>query len=378
MFHEGVFTMGKRTNTAKWQESTQRWRIDVQKDSERKSFYSSIPGRTGQREANAKADAWLDEGIRNGNTRVSVLFDQWIEELKLRTSTSHWSLYETFKRNYIIPCIGQKKIGSVTEQHLQEVILFAHKNGNKGAGLSAKTLKDIRDCLSAFIKYARKCKVTTLHPEELFIPKTAAKSTRSTLQPEDIKLLFSCDDTQDHRKAVPEWYIHAFRYELMTGMRPGEVIGLMDQDIKDGVCTIRRAINFHNEITEGKNRNAQRSYYIPEIGLCILEDQKKMLRAAGVISPYVFPTPEGDHAIQQTFLKHWRRYRDCNGISKHSLYELRHTWFSVNKSLPTELVKAMGGHSKDFDTFGVYGHVLPGEAQRTADMVNDAFKNLIK
>ncbi len=370
--------MGKRTNTAKWQENTKRWRILVQKDGERRSFYSSIPGRTGQRECNARADAWLDEGIKDSGTRVSSLFDQWVEELKLRTSKSHWRLYETFKRNYIFPCIGQKKIGNITEQHLQEVILYAHKTGNKGAGLSCKTLKDIRDCLSAFMKYARKCKATSLHPEELFIPNTAAKSTRGTLHPDDIKLLFSCDCTQDHRKVIPEWYIHAFRYELITGMRPGEVIGLMDQDVNDGVCTIRRSINFHNEITEGKNKNAQRSYYIPEIGLRILADQKKMLKAAGVISPYIFPAPDGEHAIQQTFLKHWRRYRDHNGISKHSLYELRHTWFSVNKSLPAELVKAMGGHSKDFDTFGVYGHALPGEARRTANLVNDAFQNFIK
>ena len=45
--------MTTRTNTAKW--TGTRWRIDVQKDGTRKSFYSSTPGRTGQREANAKA-----------------------------------------------------------------------------------------------------------------------------------------------------------------------------------------------------------------------------------------------------------------------------------------------------------------------------------
>lgn len=49
--------MGKRTNTAVWQEKQGRWKIDVQKDGKRRSFYSFKPGRTGQREANAKADA---------------------------------------------------------------------------------------------------------------------------------------------------------------------------------------------------------------------------------------------------------------------------------------------------------------------------------
>ena len=39
--------MTTRTNTAKW--TGTRWRIDVQKDGTRKSFYSSTPGRTGQR-----------------------------------------------------------------------------------------------------------------------------------------------------------------------------------------------------------------------------------------------------------------------------------------------------------------------------------------
>ena len=50
--------MGARVNTAIWMESSQRWRIDVQKDGVRRSFYSSKPGRNGQREANRKTDAW--------------------------------------------------------------------------------------------------------------------------------------------------------------------------------------------------------------------------------------------------------------------------------------------------------------------------------
>lgn len=60
----------KRTNTAVWMEKYNRCQIKVQKDGLRKTFYSSTPGRTGQREANAKADAWLDENVIN--TRLNV------------------------------------------------------------------------------------------------------------------------------------------------------------------------------------------------------------------------------------------------------------------------------------------------------------------
>ena len=61
----------KRTNTAKWVESAQRWQINVQKDGVRKTFTSARPGRTGQREANAKADAWLDEGLVSRKVKVA-------------------------------------------------------------------------------------------------------------------------------------------------------------------------------------------------------------------------------------------------------------------------------------------------------------------
>lgn len=70
----------KRTNTAKWVESAQRGQINVQKDGKRKTFTSTKPGRTGQREANAKADAWLDDGLvsrknkERRNIRCGALF----------------------------------------------------------------------------------------------------------------------------------------------------------------------------------------------------------------------------------------------------------------------------------------------------------------
>ena len=63
--------MKKRTNTAFWVEKEKRWCIAVQKNGTRKRFYSSTPGRTGQREANAKADAWLDDSIRDGKKKVA-------------------------------------------------------------------------------------------------------------------------------------------------------------------------------------------------------------------------------------------------------------------------------------------------------------------
>ncbi len=35
------------------------WKVNVQKDGTRKSFYSKLPGRKGQKDCAAKAAAWL-------------------------------------------------------------------------------------------------------------------------------------------------------------------------------------------------------------------------------------------------------------------------------------------------------------------------------
>ena len=44
-----------------------------------------------------------------------------------------------------------------------------------------------------------------------------------------------------------------------------------------------------------------------------------------------------------------------------SLYELRHTYVSVNKEMLEGLKKMTIGHSQDMDTDGIYGHQMAGD-----------------
>ena len=104
--------MGKRTNTAQWIESTQRWRVSVQKDGVRKQFYSSKPGRTGQREANAKADAWLDDGIAARAGRVEDACKAWLHSVEITTSSTNYRPLESRWRCWVLPVLGKKRINS--------------------------------------------------------------------------------------------------------------------------------------------------------------------------------------------------------------------------------------------------------------------------
>lgn len=357
--------MGKRTNTAKWSDKYRRWRIDVQLDGERCSFYSSTPGRTGQREANSKADAWLDDGIRDIGCKVEKLYEAFIASKKAATSRSNWRGIEGRWRNHIKPRIGQKKISRLTENDLQGIIDKAYSEH----GLAAKTLKSLRADVVSFMKYCRREKVTAMVPEDLSIPAAAKRPKKTIVQPHDLIKLFNIDTTIMRGKRVPEKYIHAYRLEVLTGLRPGEINGLEWDDIVGREIHLQRAINYYNETTQGKNENAIRVHYMSELAAAEIEAQREL-------------TGDGKSVFEisclNTYYKHWCRYTDVNKMAATSPYELRHTFVSIAKQLPEGLVKPLVGHSQSMDTFGIYGHEVEGEAEDTAKRVNSLFSNILQ
>ena len=143
----------KRTNTASWDEKNKRWRIAVQKDGVRKNFYSSTPGRNGQREANRKADDWLEKDIQK-RIRSNDALDIFIENVKERTSFSNYDVEERRVRLYIKPEIGSMYVDVLNEANIQNII---DKNTKK---LSRKSLLNLKATLTAFVKFCRKNKWT--------------------------------------------------------------------------------------------------------------------------------------------------------------------------------------------------------------------------
>lgn len=355
--------MSKRTNTAQWEEKYQRWRIAVQKDGVRKQFYSSTPGRTGQREANAKADRWLDDGIGVKARRVEDLYQEWYATVVKTTGTGNQRNVESRWRTRILPAIGRKRITSLTEQDLQDVVNDAYSDG-----LAKKSLQSLCADMRAFCKWCRAKKLTTFHPEGLHVPAGARPKGKKVLQPDALITLFRVDTTLYRGKRVHDDFIHAYRFEVLTGLRPGELLGLRWADVQGDTVTIRRAVNVLGEETQGKNENALRAFALSGFARSVLEQQ----RAATSAGDSVF-----DIGSEGYFYKRWQVYCKANNLPPVSLYSLRHTFVSIVKNLPAGDVKALVGHSKSMDTLGVYAHALNGDAENTARAVDAEFIKLL-
>lgn len=356
--------MGMRTNTAVWLPNQNRWQIKVQKNGVRKTFTSAKPGRTGQREANRKADAWLDEGISNTRQLVETAYSQWIAGVTATTSQSNWKPIVSRWKNWVLPFIGKKRVESLTEQMLQDIVNRAYT-----AGLSKKTLTCLCADLRAFCRWMRLSRISTLFPEALHVPKGARSAEKEILQPESLRALFTIDTTLYRGKRIRDPYINAYRFSTVTGLRPGELIGLLWSDIHGRQVMVRRSINVHGEETHGKNENARRSFILTDTAAAILADQRLLTGAEDSVF---------EIQSESTYRHCWKRYCAANEIDYIPPYNLRHTFVSVAKTLPEGEVKPLVGHSRQMDTYGTYAHLLQGEEVQTAQALEGRLQKLLK
>lgn len=353
--------MPTRTNSAVWLEKQNRWQIKVQKDGERKTFTCSIPGRAGKAEANRKADEWLASATTDHNTKVSELWGKWTETISSSISKKQAA---TFWKNHI-SAIGTIKISALNEGDLQSVVDSAFKKG-----LSKKTISLIRACMVSFVKWCRKNRYTTMTTEDVTVPKNAPTIGKKILQPNDLIKLFEIKEGL---------YINLFKLGVLTGLRPGELVGLKWSDLTGSSLRVRRAVNTDNEITAGKNENAKRSIHLGKYELDVLSDQREKLKRRGMISPWIFPANNGNHALQECVVKSWANTRRAHGFGAGvTLYGLRHTFVSLTADMPEGLKKKRVGHSRSMDTEGVYGKHFDGDDLLESEYIENRFDEIFK
>ena len=373
--------MPARRSEAVWNEKLNCWHIKVQKDGQRRSFYSSLKGRAGKHEAEGKADEWLES-----NTAKDVTLGQaWNQFLATKKPPLRkQETYLRFQSNgkvWILPTIGEnKKLSRITPENWQQVLDQMAMSGwanNKNRGKCAqRTISSVRSVILTFCEWARDIKRWPIcFPSSLTIASSAPRPKKvRILQPDDLRVLFSSDQELWFGKPRSSPFINAFRFTVLVGARRGEICGMKWEDIHGSDWYISRAINRLQEETTTKSVESERIVALHPRAMKILCAQ----RAVSNGSPWVFPDPcTGEHMNPNAFYKAWKRYCQANGLSC-DLHELRHTFISYAKAdVPEVLLKAIVGHTDDMDTYGVYGHDVAGDRERTANILDSVFSRIL-
>lgn len=270
-------------------------------------------------------------------------------------------------RTWMLPELGQTWLYDVNDGDLQLVLDSA-----AAVGRSKKTVQDIRSAMQVLIKHYRRKGATKYRPEELEIPSYTRTKRKSILQPEHIVTLFSVDTTILYNHIEIDRYIHAYRFQVLTGLRPGELVGLRwpDVDFRHNMIHINRSINVDGIETVGKNENALRPIALNQLARKELIAQKILSGRSG---DTVFPISTEAH-----YRNRFQRYCEANELPRITAYELRHTFVSIAAALPEGELKAIVGHSKSMDTFGVYGHPVAGASEKTAVKLEQIFLEVLQ
>ena len=339
-----------------------RWRIQVQIDGKRHSFSSKTPGPKGRKEVIRKYENWY-YGEATGEKTVGKVASEYLEDIKARCgeNCAAYVQNEGYIRLYVLPRCADKKICKMTLRDWQAVINEA-RGQNKP--LSEKTLKNLRGMIMAIIKFGYEDYQCEMPRGRLYIPKGHSKNEKEILQKDDVRRLLEQSDL---------WYHPLFCFLLLTGMRPGEALGLKVSDFSQDKVTIRRAVNARGFVTEGKNENAKRMIPIGELTSGILRKTIQRNEEYNLRTEWIFCSPDGSQGNQSTMRNHWlalKKERDLPG----TVYSLRHTFISMMKNvLPEQTIKDIVGHSVSMDTFGTYGHILDGADRRAAEVIDLTF-----
>lgn len=344
-----------------WNDKQKKWTLRTCHDGQYKTFASRKAGIQGKKEVLARYREWLNKGTTNApKTHCQVVWDKFIESTEKRLGSKSATLkqYKQLGRLYILPAIGFKRMQSLRKPDFQSIIDNAKPQNKRTKILSEKYLKNIRGTIISFIDYS----VDNGYMEDirgtLYIPKGHPVKEKTILQPCDIKELLRPSDLQYHK---------ALCFIVCTGIRPGECLGIKWSDINNDVLTIKRSVNIDGDITEGKNKNARR--FIPLAGitkqiLAIQRENTQHLR-----SEWVFCNSVGGLGNQHTMANQLVALGQERNFSV-SPYELRHTFVSLMKNtMPEQMIKTIVGHSASMDTFGVYGHLVNGEMQQAAEII---------
>ena len=355
--------MYKHLPQPKWNGS--KWVLSVMVDRKRKQFTSSTPKTAGKREVLERAYQWLDE-MDGDKTRVffSEAWAKFLEDYHRRKGDNEQGRQlAKIGAIFLCPALSDIRCGKITIETLQAVINDARPQKRKGQ-LSRKYLSNIKGCIVQFCRWATpRGYLKTDISGQLYIPQEAEAGSKTILQLSDIERLFS--------HPVGLWYERALMLEVLTGLRPGEVLGLHREDYSDGVLMIKRSLNDRGEVTKGKNRNAQRVIVCPDEVRDLIETQLRVTES--LRSEWLFCNQIGAKPCQQVYRRTWKRLCIAHDLPTSSTpYSLRHTFYSHTEAyIPDRLIKMVFGHSSTTDGHKLYGdHLIDGELIEARDRLS--------
>ena len=327
------------------------WYMDEQGHRKRKSFCGSSKS-----EVKAKITAYIaafNKQLAESDEAKKKLTDSmgsWLRVFKFPSvERTTYDRCECTVEHQIFPLLGEKVVGDITAADLKEVL-----NHWMGEGYAYTTVKKVYIVLNEYFRFLTQQEILQKNPMNSvpMIKKSnfmaaqnkedlPTQETVTVFTPEEIEK-FKAEAFSRFSNGKPK-YQQPAAYILMvnTGLRTGELLGLLNSDINlEGrylevrqnvkeVCR-REGIDYvpGREVKVGKTKTATSKRRVPLNGAAVEAVRElRQERDFGPTTPLV-SDERGGYTRPVNFRKRYYRILKAAGIEKKGLHSLRHTFGS--------------------------------------------------
>ena len=299
--------------------------------------------------------------------------DRWLEQMALTLRPGTLEQHRGNFDRHVKPYLGQKKLTQLTAADLRELYRTLLERGRigprrgGGPGLSPTTVRGIHAALHQALRAAVDQGLMPCNPAEQAEPPKIAHKALCILSQEQMEVFLAATDRD------PVWR-DFFYTELTTGLRLGEICGLMwsDFDGRKGTLSVSRTL--HKEkggrlvAGDTKTYAGTRKILLPSTTAERLAERKKHS-----CSQWIFPNPLRPEAPlnPSAAYRQLKKILQEAGLPELRFHDLRHTFatHALASGVDAKTLSGILGHTKASFTLDTYTHTTGDMQKRAAEIV---------
>lgn len=358
--------------------------VTLPESNKRKTVYGKTRQEVTEKITKILAEIQSGTYIEPSRMPLSQWLETWLWEYKkksLRPNT--FTSYEQNIRVHINPELGKNTLKDLRPEKLQG---FYNK---KVEIVSPATVKKLHQIIHGALQQAYKNQMIPRNISELVtLPRMKKKDVKVFSKEEQQKFM---DIIKGDRAEL------AFRLDLATGLRIGELLALRwcDIDLVNSTLKVNQSLNrikvfdskgnksYNLDFGEVKTRSGNRIIPIPEniVNELKLHKVKQREKEAvetdeGMDYKLVFCTSNGTPLEPRNLMRSFYRLSMKAGIRGASFHCMRHTFATraLEAGINSKVVQEILGHSTISMTLDTYSHVMPDSKKDAAAKLNNLFE----
>lgn len=289
--------------------------------------------------------------------------------------------YRQFTDCYIKPQLGHKQMSLITGQDIQRMYRRLkqegriHEDFDNGNELSDSTVNHIHTMLHGAMKDAVQAHIIPKNPTE------GPTAPRPNYKPKRILNEQELDTFMETIRKDDVWY-EFFYTELMTGLRRGEICGLMWKDFDDKKGTLKVCRTLHSKkmgvfaLGDTKTSKGTRTIILPQSIVELLRQRKKR-----AISQWIFPHPTSPElpVNPESAYRQLKVLLQQAGLPDIRFHDLHHTFatLALQNGVDIKTVSGMLGHFSAGFTLDTYAHVTTSAKREAAKTMGNILSGAV-